>query len=141
MVKPSWIWKETAEVIGVLGIVGSLIFVAFEIRQNNDLMEAQTAITQLELTTKIPEAIYLNRDLARILDKLRQEEVLTSVEHLQSMALAEHVLRGMLWEYEEALAGRSEIDADQLRAIVQSDDPFVSVAIPENWSELNDLLS
>jgi hypothetical protein len=36
------IWRETAEVIGVLGVVGSLIFVAFEIQQNTNAVRSAT---------------------------------------------------------------------------------------------------
>ena len=42
MAGPSWIWKETAEVIGVVGVIASLIFVAFEIRQNTDAIRSAT---------------------------------------------------------------------------------------------------
>ena len=38
-----WIWKETAEVLGVLGVIASLVFVAMEIRQNTDAVRS-TAI-------------------------------------------------------------------------------------------------
>ena len=41
--KTSWIWKETAEVLGVLGVIASLVFVAMEIRQNTDAVRS-TAI-------------------------------------------------------------------------------------------------
>ena len=37
-----WIWKETAETIGVLGIIATLIFVAFEMRQNTDAVRSAT---------------------------------------------------------------------------------------------------
>ena len=42
MAKASWIWKETAEIIGVLGVIASLIFVAFEIRQNTQATRSAT---------------------------------------------------------------------------------------------------
>jgi len=42
MAKPSWIWKETAEVLGVLGVIASLIFVAFEIRENTRATRSAT---------------------------------------------------------------------------------------------------
>ena len=42
MTKPSWIWRETAEVLGVLGVIASLIFVAFEIRENTRATRSST---------------------------------------------------------------------------------------------------
>jgi len=40
--QPSWVWRETAEVIGVLSVVASLVFVALEIRQNTDAVRSST---------------------------------------------------------------------------------------------------
>ena len=37
-----WIWREIAEVLGVLGVVGSLIFVALEIRENTRATRSST---------------------------------------------------------------------------------------------------
>ena len=34
MTEPSWVWKEAAEVIGVLGIIAGIIFLGYEMRQN-----------------------------------------------------------------------------------------------------------
>ena len=42
MSSSKWIWKETAEVIGVIGVIASLIFVAFEIRQNTQATRSAT---------------------------------------------------------------------------------------------------
>jgi hypothetical protein len=33
----NWVWKEIAEVLGVIGVIASLVLVAFEIRQNTRL--------------------------------------------------------------------------------------------------------
>ena len=37
-----WAWRRTAEVLGVFGVIGSLAFVAFEIRQNTDAVRSAT---------------------------------------------------------------------------------------------------
>ena len=37
----SWVWKETAKVLGVLGIIAGIVFLGFELSQNNDLLAAQ----------------------------------------------------------------------------------------------------
>lgn len=63
MAKPSWVWKETAEIVGVVGVIASLIFVAFEIRQNTNAVQSSTiqALSEqsydtVRLTIEIPEA-------------------------------------------------------------------------------------
>jgi hypothetical protein len=35
-----WSWKDVVEMVGVLGAIASLIFVAFQIRQNTRAIEA-----------------------------------------------------------------------------------------------------
>ena len=46
-----WIWKETAEVIGIVGVIASLIFVGVEVRQNTSAVRGATlqAVSQQSL--------------------------------------------------------------------------------------------
>ncbi len=47
----NWIWKETAEVLGALGVIASLIFVGVEVRQNTNAVRGATlhAVSQQSL--------------------------------------------------------------------------------------------
>ena len=42
MAEVNWIWKESAEVLGILGVTASLIFVGVEIRQNTNAVRGAT---------------------------------------------------------------------------------------------------
>ncbi len=42
MKRVEWSWKSVAEVVGTLGVIGSLIFVAFQIQQNTRAIEGGT---------------------------------------------------------------------------------------------------
>ena len=42
MATPNWLWKETAEIIGALGVIASMIFVGLEIRQNTNTVRGAT---------------------------------------------------------------------------------------------------
>ncbi len=46
-----WVWKETAEVLGVLGVIASLIFVGVEVSQNTSAVRGATlqAVSQQSL--------------------------------------------------------------------------------------------
>ncbi len=46
-----WLWKETAEVLGALGVIASMIFVGLEVRQNTNTVRGATlqAISQQSL--------------------------------------------------------------------------------------------
>jgi hypothetical protein len=47
----NWIWKESAEILGVIGVIASMIFVGVEIRQNTDAVRGSTlhAVSQQSL--------------------------------------------------------------------------------------------
>ena len=51
MAEVNWIWKESAEVLGVLGVIASMIFVGVEIRQNTYAVRGATlhAVSQQSL--------------------------------------------------------------------------------------------
>jgi hypothetical protein len=47
----NWIWKESAEILGVLGVIASMIFIGVEIRQNTEAVRGSTlhAVSQQSL--------------------------------------------------------------------------------------------
>lgn len=51
MADTRWIWKESAEILGALGVIASMIFVGIEIRQNTDAVRGTTlqAVSQQSL--------------------------------------------------------------------------------------------
>ena len=57
------IWRETAEVIGVLGVIGSLIVVAMEIRQNTNAVKSATIQAISEQSFEFNRLIIENPDL------------------------------------------------------------------------------
>jgi len=98
---PSWVWKETAEVIGVLGIIGSLIFVTFEIQQNNDLMEADARFAHMEARAGWFDSLASDEQLTRLIAKGREGEALHTSEQFQLMALYHKLFTQMEWEVQE----------------------------------------
>ena len=42
MATPNWLWRETAEIVGALGVIASMIFVGLEIRQNTNTVRGAT---------------------------------------------------------------------------------------------------
>ena len=128
---------QTVSTLANVGVIAGIVFLAVELRQNNELLQAQTSYNLRESMTEVAEAIYQSRDLASILQKRGAGEVLASVEEVQLKAFAERVLRGMSWRYQEAQAGRAEARAvDQLRSFFHTDDVYVSGGIKDYWSEL-----
>ena len=87
MAVKKWIWRETAEVIGALGIIAGIVFLAFELRQNNQLMAAASRATAVSMTTEIWTSVIEEADLAPIFIKDRSGETLTDEEELRANAL------------------------------------------------------
>ena len=71
--KPSWIWKETAEVLGVLGVIGSLIFVALEIRQNTNAVRSAALQAISEQVIDWQTSFAQDEDWMRIISFLQVE--------------------------------------------------------------------
>ncbi len=150
MASVSWIWKETAEVLAVLGVIGSLVFVAFEIQQNTVAVRAETslgiqaqlhAIYEMLMTDPMMEIYMQGMESPGDLDAIERAKLRTFLSlnlsafqnlHFQvregsyDEASARgywQVLRNMM-EYpgmKEYWATRSIISSDAFRAFVETD--------------------
>lgn len=113
MAVKKWIWKETAETIGALGIIAGLIFLGFEFRQNNELLELQSG-SELEARRYGTVDVVLNNpeyfDLM-----LKDRETLTDEERVRLTALGIRIF--LNWEslYESVLRG--EVEEEYARRI------------------------
>lgn len=76
-------WKDTAELVGIAAIVLGLILVAYELRQNTQMMRAQT---RAQITEKVIELFSVNmndQDYANVLIRGNNLEELSAVEQYQ----------------------------------------------------------
>ena len=100
----SWIWKETAEVIGVLGIIAGIVFLGFELRQNNDFLAAQARYNLRVQRLSALEAV----DSAHVMEALLKYgsgDNATPAEIAISRTLAVRLLGLWEWQYNEYRAG------------------------------------
>ena len=63
MAVKKWVWKEAAEVIGVLGIIAGIVFLGSELRQNNELMAEQQRFNRLSIAIGTNELFIENPSL------------------------------------------------------------------------------
>jgi hypothetical protein len=63
MAAKKWILKEIAEVIGVLGVIGTLVFVALEIRQNTNATLTTSIQAISEQSARTNSMLVENSDL------------------------------------------------------------------------------
>jgi hypothetical protein len=67
-----WVWKETAEVLGVLGIISGIVFLGYELRQNNDLVEAEVRFNYKEARSGWHRTLATNPHLTELIANARQ---------------------------------------------------------------------
>lgn len=140
---PNWVWKETAEVLGVVGIIAGILFLGFELRQNNDLMAAEARRARAQSVEETWTILAENAELSAIFwnqNMLTDHEIvrlrsfymrtLTDIE-LAFQELPKEDLGRMQLRYQR-MFGSSE----QLNILWQSQ---AATFLPEfvNWMEEN----
>ena len=93
MAKANWIRKETAEILGVLGVIASLIFVALEIRQNTSAVRSATIQAISEGSHDSNYRLAENPDLLAIIRKADSLEPLTIGERDRLFSLYTAIMR------------------------------------------------
>ena len=104
-------WAALGEVVATLGVIVSLVLVAYSIDSNNKLIMATNDNLVYELQDEIYKDYATNKDLASIIIKLINGEALTAVESEQySYQLWRHM---SIWEmafdrYKEGLLSEAK---------------------------------
>ena len=93
-----------------IGVLVGIFFLAYELRQNNDLLEAQARETKLERRTGFNLTIASTPALALISAKLDQGEPLTPTEMVQNEAYNRAILASFEWQFSEYLRGRLSLE-------------------------------
>mgnify|MGYP001267711532 CR=1 FL=1 len=85
-------WKDLTEILGVIGVVGSLIFVAFQIQQNTNAVRSATIQAILDRSYDATVLTVENADL-RAAHQAACDGSLTSDQRLQLIAFYRAILR------------------------------------------------
>ena len=130
----SWVWREVAEIIGVLGVIGSLIFVAFEIRQNNELLAAEARANRHEYRSQNSNRQFLeNPHLAELIVKADDGQQLTEVEQFTIERFYNQILLDFQFVYVEYQHGQFD---EQDRSIAVMKATFYrNAGMPRYWND------
>jgi len=93
-----WVWKETAEVLGVLGIIAGIGFLGFEIRQNTRALQNESHQAILAILTDQQLALTTNDSLHRTIMAGEQSPFDVSDEEWSKFTEFMYVRLGV-WEY------------------------------------------
>jgi hypothetical protein len=104
-------WEKWISAITKLGAVGSILFFALELQQNNKQLEAQARYTQFEIQSyDANRVVYNNVDLASILLKDINQKPLSELENLILRRYNTQLIRN--WEFEFMEKHRGLLDSN-----------------------------
>jgi hypothetical protein len=107
-------WRETAELVGIVAIVLSLILVAYELRQNTTVIRAQTRDSMTEKQMLFTDWVATNRYTAEVLTLSGQGKLEPGTpEALSFEFFAQGVVReweNSYYQYEQGLFEAEEFE-------------------------------
>ncbi len=102
--------KDHIELVGIAAVVLSLAFVAYEIRQNNELMAAEARQVRTSMVIDSWRFGAENGELAELRGRERRGEDLTDIERERVDALIMAVFVSLDWQFRELSADSPELD-------------------------------
>jgi hypothetical protein len=97
-------WKDVTEILGVLGVIGSLIFVAFQIQQNTNAVRSATIQAILDRSYDATVLAVENAEL-RAATQASCDGTLTADQRLQLAAYYRAILRLQMNRYLQVQLG------------------------------------
>ena len=84
-----------------LGVIAGIVFLAMELRQNNDLMEAEARLNRSNQVRSTWDTMVYEPEMAELLVKDRNGVELTEAEQLRLSSFWMSTLYAVQWQYEE----------------------------------------
>lgn len=108
-------FSKSTEIIGIIALVVSLLFVAYELQQSNRISIVAAYQTRIAEIQELNKELALSNELATILEKIDSKgiESLTPVEFRRARAWYSMILRGMqgqYYQYQQGFLERNVID-------------------------------
>ena len=99
---------DLGQAIGVLaniGVIAGIVFLGLELRQNNELLEAESRYARAERAVGLYMGAAFNRDFAAALAKLNSGEDLDPTDQIQLRSYALAIFRNFEANFDEMQAG------------------------------------
>ncbi len=134
---------QTITILAKLGVIGGIVFLAFEVRQNTAQMRAEAAYSVHQDVQRLNEALYQDRDLVDLINRAEQSfESLDLIDRRRARAyfFSEINLADLIMGLqEEGISGVSfrivDIYLGQFRSMPGRREFIESVVIPLNEPE------
>jgi hypothetical protein len=92
---------QFVQTLANVGVIAGIVFLAFELRQNNELMEAEARFNRVTVSREAYNILSTNGELAEIFVKANNNESLTEVEHYRFRSAQMRFLINMEWIFRE----------------------------------------
>jgi len=96
---------QTISIVANLGILAGLVLLAVELNQNNQLMRSAGVISLNEKAMEWNARIAENHEVAEIISKAINSEVLTDTEQIRLRALTNVLLAGWVMDFQQYQTG------------------------------------
>ena len=104
---------QTVSMFANIGVIAGIIFLAVELRQNNELLRFEAGSVYFENRVWGANKSLDNPEFARMIFKARNGEELDDFETYQVRQFYRRIFLGFNWEYSQAMAGRLELSRNE----------------------------
>ena len=125
---------QTVSILANLGVIAGIVFLAIELRQNNELMAAQARQASFENNRQFAELLFENPSLTEILAKVEAGEETSAAEDIQLYGVGLYTLRSFEFAYREL----GELDIPGMRRIFYAN--RVNYRLADTWAIARPLL-
>lgn len=145
-------WASIAEIVSAVAIVASLIFVGFQIRQNNRILEVDAYQARMQDMSNAQTQLALSADLSEIFVKYRNDGVssLNESEYFRMRRWYQGQIPrvlGQYYRYQQGFLDRASVDrmiqdmAQGAYSIWADFDLLDAIEIPEIREEIEAVVS
>ena len=97
---------QTITILANLGVIAGIVFLGFELQQNNELLQAQSSFSQRSVDSDRRNTLIRDPGIIRVFVKASSGEALTADEQFRLMLINNETLDGYRWQFREYQAGR-----------------------------------
>ena len=108
---------QTITILANVGVIAGIVFLAFELQQNNELLAADASFNRFNMERERRDRLIENRGgLGEIAFKKREDQPLTEFEAWRHSVLISDHLESLKWQFGEVQARRLPEDSIDLSA-------------------------
>ena len=111
---------QTVSIVANIGVIAGILFLAIELRQNNDLLTSQAAFNQFAIERETIRPLIENTDgFSEFMAKVLMDESLSPAEQIQLFNLQIDIIDSWRYQFREVASGRLPadfIDVEKWRA-------------------------